>query len=461
MISSKFAWHKTICSERFLSGLVLGLLAGIIVCLLLPNKIHAQWTPFKSRGGHVYNPYTQRLQGYFFPQKDPEEQEITLGPLIVRPGFAVTNTFSSNITLWNAEEQEGFYTDFFPALLFQLPHRLNNFEIEYMGDFSLYPSNSRYNEQDQFFAARAHLSLMKSFEIRVESQFGITHTAPEDIPSPPSNPNQRPQCEEQFNRRRGLDVSHSTLHLTYQKERLKTSLNYVNYMTLFHKTIDKQDNINTHNPSLRLQYRIQARTQAILGYDFSIMDQKDDLSQPGFVSSDRTEHKVVFGCESRLFKKIYARLLGTYNWLKYKDQDRSGNYWGASCHVRYALSKRLRFFFRFARLSRATFYYTGDRLEDRGALFFIDTNGAFSIVYEFRQRVVFESNLHYINNKYSDNAQEMSRTDDEYGGRLQVTYKLRHWLRIGIAGGYRQKDSNLPEESFSEAGGQMTIQCAF
>ena len=106
------------------------LLFTVLFSIFVPSTLHAQWEYLKSyRYGYELSMEGRQGQ-FFFPSKDPEEQEVTLGPVVVRPGLGVSETYSNNITLQKTDKKEDFFTNLFPAVLFHLPFRQHNFEME-------------------------------------------------------------------------------------------------------------------------------------------------------------------------------------------------------------------------------------------------------------------------------------------------------------------------------------------
>jgi len=456
-----FSLHqKRIKPSCFLSTTLFFVSFFLILLFLFPESSDAQWgrsntSPFG------YDFVDIRLQGrLFFPQKDPEEQEITLGPLVTRPGLGISNTYSDNITFWEESALEDFITRLFPALYFQLPYRSHRFEIEYLGDYSWHSSHSRYDAQNHQFAGRAELAFSKTFRVNIGSFFGILNTSTEDIPKPPTDPADVPEWEQQFNRRRGFHSYHNYIDSIFQKKRVGIQVRYFNSMSKFRSMSDKVDDSAIHNPSVRLSYNILPRTRLILKYGFAYLDGEGVLVQGRQTSTDSEEHRLYFGTDFTLLKKIRAEILGTYNWLEYKDEALGTSFWGIRSAIHYSPFKRLRFRLDFSRSSMPTFSFTGDR-SALGAVYYIELNNSFSMEYDFSDRLFFWINLLYRNFRYAGSALPQKRIDDNYAGAIQVIYKIRYWLSVGLFGGHTWNNSTMDHESFKETRGQIYIQCAF
>ncbi len=392
--------------------------------------------------------YSKDLKGLYFAMKDPEEQEITIGGVVVRAGLGVKQTYSNNITLAEREEKKDFITDVAPALMFEVPYRRHTFSIEYLGVLTYYRDNSSFDTNNHFVQARAQLlGLRDTVQINVKHIFGLFSTPTEDIP------NAKDEEAEVLNRRRRLNFYQSGLNVLYKKNLFSVYLDYSNEINSFHRDIDKRDDLDNHRTFAVFGYNVRPKTRLLIGHTFEYGDGPNKGSLP---SIDHTEQGVIYGIELLAMRKIEAEVRGSYNWINYTDLGIKLSYPGAWANVTYRPFERCALYLSFQRMTKPSFFYTGER--ERGGFFYIETRGTASVEYKVRRNVLVWSSLLYRNFRYP---KQFRRIDDQYGGIVQVIYSMRPWLRLSAVQGYTINHSTLVDQDFEEMRTQFQVQCAF
>jgi hypothetical protein len=445
---SGFAGGKSPRPPLLTRACPLGLSLAFFAALFLSGETaHAQMSPFPSvRYG--LTAYSKDRLGLYFPTKDPEEQEITVGGVIVRPGVGLKESYSSNITLSENDKKNDFITDVAPALMLEIPYRRHTFDIEYVGVLTYYRDNPFFDADNHFIQARAQLlGLRDTLQINVRHLFGVFYTPTEDIP------NVTDEDAQLFNRRRGLNYYQSTATVLYRKDLFSAHAEYTNEINVFHRDIDKRDDSDGHRALLFLGYNLRPKTRLLLGYTFEHLD---GAQKGGLPSIDHNEHGLVYGFELQVLKKVEAQIRGTYNWLDYQDLGIELDYPGAWVNVSYRFLERCTLYFSFQRMTKPSYFYTGQR--EKGGFFYIETNGSASLEYQFRRNILLWSSLLYRNFRYPE---QFRRLDDQYGGIVQLIYSLRPWLRLGAIQGYTINQSTLQGQDFEEMRTQLYVQSAF
>jgi len=408
---------------------------------------HAQWGVYAS-SRDAYALYRGDRTGLFFPQKDPEEQELSLGPLVFRPGLAVSETYTSNLTFSSMDAQEDFVTRLFPALGLKLPYKRATFEAEYLGDLAWYSRQARFNADDHYLTARVQANLFRDSWLFINSVTGLLYTPVEDVRTYIPELNQR----RRFNYYNNYIAFHPA---SYRK--FGVSVRYGNYMTRFQKAADTEGDYTIHMPGVLLGYFIQRKTRLLLGYGFT-----GYTSKQAFPSSDYQEHSLIFGVEWSLAERLRMTAEGTYNWDRFTDISESLQVWGARVNARYTPLKRLAFEANYRRSARPTLSFTGERfdpLTDTFSIYYIEDVADLSCEYHFRRNLLVWANVMYKRFDYPQaGGTGESRLDNIYGGTLQVIYTFRPWLRLSLSGGYSRDDSNSPFESYENISGQFFVQ---
>jgi hypothetical protein len=416
----------------------------------LPSRLYAQWEYVQSYH-YGYSLHSQQSEAFFFPPKDPEEQEITLGPLTVRPGLGVSETYSNNITLWKVDQKEDFITKAFPALLLHLPYRRHSFEVEYMGDFSWYAENSKYDANNHLVRGTAHVRSTKSLDLRLTQVFGILDTPTEDIP-------QEAETNPVFlDRRRGYNLYSTDVAVFYERGRSHLQVFYDLLANSYHETMDQGDDFLQHQPSIQVGYGLFEKTVLFVGYRFTDFLNSRPADQP---SIQHTGHQALARVTIRFHQKLEGYLEGNYNWQDYVDIG-GFEFVGANADLAYTPFTRLGLYLRYSRDSSPVFTYQAPGILGSG---FYETDTVFlSLRYDFRYNLLLWCNFVFRNFRYPKEASTTgaSRLDQEYGGLLQLAYRWRPWLRFSLIGAYTTLDSNLVEREFSEARGQFIVQAAF
>ena len=439
--------------------------ARIFFLLLLflaidPSVVKAQWGPNNSIK-YLYVPYSDQEGSLFFPRKDPEEQEISLGPVVVRPGIGVSETYRTNLTLSEDNQKEDFFTSLFPALQFTLPYKRHRFGIEYLGDFVWYSKNPRFDTNNHYFFGFAQFSFFKDLRLSVENFTGLLHTPVEDTVDQETLENQQdPAFISQFKRR--IPYHNYGSHVSIDKKfgnQFDFRVDYDSRIQRFQNTRDQNDNFISNAPGISAGYLLFRKTRFLLGYIFE--DWAGDRSTPTS-SVTHTQHQLVYGIEWHHHSDILLDAKGTYNWLEYPNPGFSSQYWGANLHFRYSRFRRIILDLLFSRTTYPTFFYTGEKLEQPSSSYSFENQGSLSMAYKFRENFLAWINFSYRNVVYKNSlGTERDRIDNLYGGTLQFIYELRPWLRMGLTGGYSKGESNFDGESFSDQVFQFYVQGAF
>lgn len=401
----------------------------------------------------VFTPLAYEKQGLYFPVKNPEDQEISLGPVVVRPGLGVMQSYSSNVTLTEDNPKEDYVTSLAAALLFELPYKRNTFEVDYLGDYSWFARNSRYDSLDHSFSARGRLYFWKDTQLYLSHYTGLVSTAVEDIPN---TDGLTPLQVLNFDRRRRFRHHRSMVQLHYGlRRRLRVTVEYENAVNIFEKSIDAGDNFISHKPSMLLGYRILRKTRLLAGYTYLAFNGEETDPTSSF---DHREHSAVYGLEWNYSDKIRADLIGTYNWLDYFKAGLSSQYWGARVQVRYIPRSRTTFFLTLSRQTYPAFEFTGRR----AAIFYLENLVSLSFKYNVRHNLVTWLNFTYKGLRYERSpVTGIAQAEDILGVTGQVVYELRHWLFLGLLAGYGQDDSKVPGEGYRATRVKLYVQGAF
>ena len=441
------------------------LLVVLLFFGLFVAPAHAQWGAYQTHRG-AYTFHRGDRDGMFFPRKELFEPEFSLGPVVIRPGLGFSETYTSNLTLapytiYTRDQdgnirsrpgnvQEEFITQLFPALGVKLPYKRNTFEVEYLGALSWYSRATEYDADNHYLTARAQLNVLKDSWIHIQSIYGMLFTPVEDVRTDAEDLNRR----RRFNALNNYVGFHSPWH-----KKFIFSFQYNNAIHRFVRTEDVEGDYTRHQPGILLGYTVLPRTRLLLGYDFSYHTTRQQREEG---SSDYQEHSLVYGVEYQMAQRFTMTLTGTYNWDEFKDAESLG-VWGARVNARYTPLKRLSFWASYERTTRPTQSFTGERFDpddpDTVTLYYIEDVANLACEYEFRWNLLLWANATYKRFDFPDTRQTgLSRIDNTYVGTLQVIYKFRTWLRLGVAGGYSWNDSNAPNERYEGIMGQVYVQ---
>jgi len=418
--------------------------------LLSVRPCHAQWG-FYTSNRNAYVPFRGDQRGIFFPEKDPEEPEISAGPVVFRPGLGVSETWTSNPTFAPVDTEDDFITRLFPALRVELPYKRDLFEAEYMGDFGWFSRNPRFDADNHYFTARARVKALEDSWLFFQSVTALLYTSVEDI---------RLYIPELDHRRRFNYYSNTVSFNPPTYKKLSLMVQYSSALSRYQNEADQEGDNTYNNPSLSLGYLVWPRTRLVLGYGFI-----DYASQQRYPSSDYREHKLFFGVDWSVADRLNMNLEASYNWDEFTDISDSVQLWGAKMKVRYRPLERLSLEAGYERSSQPTLTFTGERfdpLTDTYSIYYVQDIADLSCEYQFRRNLTLWLNFMYKRFDYPADARAgTARLDSIYGGTAQIVYAFRPWLRLSVAGGYSRDDSSEVYEDYENIASQAYVQCAF
>jgi hypothetical protein len=372
---------------------------------------------------------------------------LTYGKLTVFPGLTVQETYDDNIFLGNGTnattelKEVDLITHLMPAvgLRYALPER-GTLALAYDGDLAYYRDNNDNNWQTH------------------KGTLGLDYRAPGGVIL--GIDNIYTDAEDPYS---NLDQYRLGLKTERWNNDLKTKIGYdfgnrsqafayYNYYKQDYKLArDYTQDYEANELGLGYRMRVLPKTWGFARFHFG---ERDYFTHPlgtgvtGANDSDFTWRRLNLGLTWDTGAKLSGELNLGYQWNEYDNRfDVNGNAyedkntWIAATSVTHAVTPATALALRITRALRQTGSNTNEYFEDTG------------IGLSLRQKILTKYTLTagaaYSVNDYNvplNNARE----DDNYNANVGIDYRIRDWLSAGAGYRYKKKDSNYPENDFTD-----------
>ncbi len=376
-----------------------------------------------------------------------QEGRINIGKLTFIPGLTFQELYDDNIYLGNRTntttelDESDLITHVMPAigLDYAFPER-GRLNLGYNGDFAYYRDN---NENDW----RTHKGTL-GFDYRAPAGIllGVNNIYT-DAEDPYGNLEQyriglkTKRWNDDLKTKAGYDFgnrSQAFAYYNYYKQDYELARDY---------TQDYEEN----ELGLGYQMRVLPKTWGFARFH---LGERYYFTHPlgtGVADtndSDFTWRRLNAGLAWEPGAKLSGELNLGYQWNEYDNRtDVNGsayedkNTWIAATSLTYAATSTTALALRISRALRETGSNTNEYFEDAGI--------GLSLQQKILTKYTFIAGIVYSVNDYNvplNNARE----DDNYNVNVGIDYRIRDWLRTGAGYRYKRKDSNYPENNFTD-----------
>jgi hypothetical protein len=370
------------------------------------------------------------LQTYVQPLSD---RGFQLGPLKIRPGVGVAETYTDNLFL-EPDGDYDFVTTISPFLDLTLPFGRHSFEVLYQSDFIEPAHFSEYSVDHHFIDGYLNFDFPGGLVIRVGNEWMYN-----------SNP---PTFKGDYLYRYNRNTT--PLEVTYSfTDRYSVGLRYAHEFVRYTKELFEVDNIDQDNVILDLNYRILPKTTVFLEGGWAYQRFPERV----LVSTDNNEYHIWLGATTTPAAKIVGTLAGGYTRRVYEDDQAGGPVDGFNVkgNLYYLLTPRTRISLEVFSLFQSTYFTTTDN-PIYGSTY-RDTSVTLGISQAFSYRLTASASVGYGNLDFSGEgpvATVSDRQDNLYLAEASLEYKIWKYIGLGLQYNFVKDDSNVGSEDYTE-----------
>ena len=378
---------------------------------------------------------------------------IHVGKMKVIPGVTVQAIHDDNIYSNNENEVSDWITHVKPelGLSYDFPER-GSLTMGYRGDFAYYSDNSDNDWNSQ----AGYLVLDYKSPGGFILGFDNTYT---DTGDPYGSDNQyglgEPKTERWYNDLKGK--------IGYEFTNRFRVLGYYNfYKQEYDLERDKTQDYKKNEVGVGVEMKVLPKTWAFIRYHRGERDYYSYPAGSGLTETNDADFdldRVNIGLSWDTGSKIGGELNFGYEWRDNKNTtDVNGQIyddkdsWIASTAVNYDATSTTRLSLNISRAIRPSGANTSE--------YFEDTIFGLGLRQKLLEKFTLNASVSYGTNDYNL-PEDNKREQDNYNAGLGLDYQIRNWLKAGVAYAYKKKDSNYPEDEFTDNQFIFTISAVY
>jgi hypothetical protein len=361
---------------------------------------------------------------------------IEMGRFRVIPILTISEGYSDNIYLVDQNETDDFTTIISPELTFDVAVVPRNyFSLKYRGDFIYYSDADNFREDHHLGSFSFHSKTRK------ESNFEVGVVGEDTAIQPYSEVD------------RSKDY---TLQTAYGKALLmlgavtEVGLDYSLREREFDEFQFADDDYTRNRWDFHLLYK-RSRVWPIL-VQYRYIDQ--DNNDLGAENTDFQSHTVFVGGRWHPDRKLSGALRVGYSWVQFdasEEDDLDG--YAIDTELVYAFSEITRFVF-----SAERSIQNPTRSARESGDYYVFTDLGLNITHTRWHRITTRLQLFYRHREYDNIQSSLTiREDDYYRAGLSVEYAMRDWISFSLEYGYKQNNSDMEINEYSENLGKISI----
>lgn len=367
---------------------------------------------------------------------------MNYGSLQFDPYVSLRESLTDNVFSTPTDERHDLISALTPGLKLVYPFRTHQADLDYHAVLTRYKTYSSDRTNDQFVNGAVALKFGSNVSLKLSDRYMKNH-------------------EPRSSSSTGLIVKYTNntakASLAYQlADRSKVQLDLGQASWSFQ---DESSYFRDRREGLfsgYLYYRFQPKTSAFIELD----RKKADFSDPGSQPLDNTMDSALLGITWEITKRSLGTIKIGKTWKDYSDPAMEDyNSWTGMLDVSH----------RFDEYNAVKITGVREINETNliGTRFFVTTGAAAEVTHKFSYRLSGIVSGSYGTDKYSDPVLDPS--DNTYKDRKDNTtllglgckYAAREWLEVGVDYVYRNRDSNINANDYTENRYSLTVSAAF
>lgn len=366
------------------------------------------------------------------PQYDP--LGVRMGSFVLFPGVGVEEQYESNIYATPNNTDDDFITRVMPNLRLRSDWNNHLLQLEAGGDLGFYEDHTKEDFQDYHVGANGRVDIRRSTQLYLGSSFQHLHESRENPDSPGPNVADEPTQ---------LNVYSANSSLRHEFGRINATLggsidrlSFEDPDAVGGGTVNEHDRDRfVYGSTLRVGYQIVPEYEAFIRGSYN--KREYDGKENG-VDRDSQGFGVAVGMSVDFGGLIFGDFFGGYRYQDYKDPtlDSFGGF-GGGANITWNVTK----------LTTITGLLSGDIEEttEAGASGRLVTTGQIGVDHELLRNLILGANVNLTRDDYEG----IDRTDWIYGGSANATYLINRYLRAGLEYNFRERDSDVSDDDFT------------
>ncbi len=371
--------------------------------------------------------------------------QITFGNLSIIPSIAVQGIHDDNIYLGNGQETQAetkvsdWITHVKPGLLFsyQMPER-GFINLGYQGDFAFYKDNSNNNWKNNQGLFNVDYQAPGGLIVGINELYGES-----EDPYGDANQYNVGRVTKRWSNDLKTKVGFTVM------SNFRSFLYFNHYKQKYKDIQDYSQDYTDMEYGIGAETRFLPKSWGFLRYHYGT--RKYNTTAPGGTdafNADAAWHRVNAGLTWDPGAKLSGELNLGYQWRKYDHQLTSAaqrredkDTWIAATSVTFMPAEGTSIAMNLTRAVRSTSSDTNEQ--------FIDTGIGISVQQKLLTKLSLNAGVNYSKNEYNLPVGK-ERSDNNYLANISLDYNIQEWLTISAGYNFNQKNSNVPEQEFTD-----------